>query len=74
MSPGPWGEIIDHDEKIHHISVFVIVNEFTGEPKLQEKDKCEGWIWVHLDEVPEPRLAPLNTFLERVKCKNVTEL
>lgn len=34
------------------------------EPELREPEKCSGWQWVPLSEVPEPRFAPLQQLLD----------
>ena len=38
----------------HYISVILYTDTFTGEPELKEPDKCEGWIWVDPEKLPEP--------------------
>lgn len=38
----------------HYISVNLLAESFTGEPKVMEKDKCERYIWCLPDDVPEP--------------------
>ena len=38
----------------HYISVILYTESFSGEPELKEPDKCEGWIWVNPQDLPEP--------------------
>lgn len=66
LRQGPYEELIDKEENIHHISLFVIVNAFNGEVKLKEKDKCEGWYWMSPKDVPQPRLPPLDMFIKKL--------
>ena len=33
-------------------------------PENLEPEKCEGWQWSNLYEVPEPRFAPLQALLD----------
>lgn len=42
------------DEGKHTISVIIYSETFSGEPVLCEPDKCEEWIWVKPDALPEP--------------------
>jgi 8-oxo-dGTP diphosphatase len=42
------------EEGKHYISVFLLVETFSGELRLMEPDKCEGWIWVDPKNLPEP--------------------
>lgn len=39
-------------------SVGALVTDFTGSVTLREPDKCEGWSWYALDELPEPLFRP----------------
>jgi len=38
----------------HYVHIGVIAEWKEGEPKLKEPDRCEGWNWYNLDELPEP--------------------
>lgn len=38
----------------HYISVVLLVKDFSGEPKLMEPEKCEGWLWVDPSDLPMP--------------------
>jgi len=39
---------------IHHVSVNMFVDNFEGTPIVMEPNKCEGWIWVKPDALPQP--------------------
>ena len=39
---------------LHYISVILYTDCYVGEPELKEPDKCEGWIWVNPENLPEP--------------------
>jgi len=41
-------------EDLHYISVVLVVTEYSGEPKIMEPDKCEEWLWVDPENLPEP--------------------
>ena len=49
-----WEECFDYMPK--HIINFGYYVFYTGaeEPKLMEPDKCEGWDWYPIDDLPEP--------------------
>ena len=38
----------------HYLHVGVIAEWKEGEPELKEPDRCEGWGWYNLDNLPEP--------------------
>lgn len=42
------------EEGRHSISVVLVSNEFDGELKLMEPDKCESWVWCDPKQLPEP--------------------
>lgn len=54
MTIGPWVENLLEDGQKHYITFFVTIDEFEGEVQLLEPDKCNGWEWFDLDNLPEP--------------------
>jgi ADP-ribose pyrophosphatase YjhB (NUDIX family) len=48
----------------HYISVNLLVTEFSGEPKVMEEDKCEGYAWCDPKKVPEPHFEASRRGLE----------
>ena len=36
----------------------------SGEPKVLEPDKCEGWNWYSLDQLPKPLFKTTETYLD----------
>lgn len=60
---GPWVENVMEEGKKHYISLFVLIDQFEGEPQLLEPNKCEGWHWFSWDELPTPLFAPMNSFI-----------
>lgn len=50
-------------EKKHYVTLCVIAEELTGTLELREPEKCEGWEWFHLDALPKPLFASVETFL-----------
>ncbi|KAG2448302.1 hypothetical protein HYH02_006886 [Chlamydomonas schloesseri] len=44
----------------HYVTIFMRVDVEPGvEAKLMEPDKCEGWMWVPYESIPEPMFEPL---------------
>jgi 8-oxo-dGTP diphosphatase len=41
-------------EGSHYISIIFLAKDFSGEPKLMEPEKCEGWLWVDPKNLPMP--------------------
>ena len=41
-------------EGIHNVSVILASSHFVGEPINCEPEKCYGWQWVSLTNLPEP--------------------
>jgi 8-oxo-dGTP diphosphatase len=42
----------------HYVQIGFHAEWKAGEPQVLEPDKCEGWEWYALDELPEPLFAP----------------
>lgn len=38
----------------HYVHIGVMADWKSGEPKLLEPDKCEGWNWYDLNNLPKP--------------------
>jgi ADP-ribose pyrophosphatase YjhB (NUDIX family) len=57
------------EEGIHHVSVILHTKDYSGIPKVIEKDKCEKWIWVRPNNLPTPHFEPsrlgIRCFLEK---------
>ncbi len=64
LETGGWSSDVMAEDK-HYITLFAVVRQFEGEPKLLEPEKCEGWQWFPLDALPEPLFAPIHTFLKQ---------
>ena len=57
------------EEGVHHISIILHTKDYIGIPRVIEKDKCEGWLWVAPKKLPEPHFEPsrlgVECFLEK---------
>ena len=38
----------------HYVHVGLVADWQSGEPKICEPEKCEGWDWYDLDNLPSP--------------------
>ena len=41
-------------ENTHFVSVILFTDDFDGEPKLMEPQKCHGWKWFDPRKIPQP--------------------
>ena len=46
----------------HYINVGVVADWKSGVPVAREPDKCEGWDWYDLDNVPTPLFESIPNF------------
>ncbi len=64
---GPWVENVMDDGKKHYISIFIFVDQFKGEPQLLEPEKCEGWHWFAWEELPQPLIESVASFIQNYR-------
>lgn len=59
-------------ENKHYVTVFMMVDNFIGEPQLMEPGKCECWAWFDVHELPENLFVSLKNLLqqEQMNAKN----
>ncbi|WP_404396092.1 NUDIX hydrolase [Pseudoalteromonas phenolica] len=53
----------------HYVTLYVVANGVEGEPEIMEPNKCLGWQWFALDELPKPLFLSLENFLKQGKLK-----
>lgn len=58
-------------EDKHYVTVFMVVDKFIGEPKNLEPDKCEGWQWFDLDNLPNPLFLSVENLIKEMTLKNL---
>ncbi|MBI5530913.1 MAG: NUDIX domain-containing protein [Candidatus Doudnabacteria bacterium] len=51
----------------HFCDIQLTAQWFSGEPKTLESDKCEGWQWYNINNLPEPMFEPTITAIEAYK-------
>lgn len=57
----------------HYVTLYVVANGVEGEPKIMEPNKCLGWQWFGLDELPNPLFLSLENFLKQGKLQALIE-
>ncbi len=68
---GPWVENVMENGKRHYVTLFVHVSHFEGDTQLLEPNKCERWQWFSWNELPQPLFAPLASFIDLQKEKDL---
>lgn len=51
----------------HYVDIGLMADWEDGEPKIMEPDKCEGWAWYDVDNLPKPLFGPVPTYIEAYK-------
>ncbi len=65
LTLGPWtNDVIDGDK--HYVTLFVFVDRFIGDVVLKEPDKCEGWHWFDIEQLPHPLFPSVANMIEKV--------
>ncbi|MFS2225843.1 nucleotide triphosphate diphosphatase NUDT15 [Pantoea sp. B65] len=62
---GPYTNDIFIDEQKHYLTLFAVTHDPVGEPLLCEPDKCRGWQWFDLHQLPQPLFIPLQNLLQQ---------
>jgi 8-oxo-dGTP diphosphatase len=57
----------------HYVTLYVVANDVEGKPKIMEPNKCLGWQWFALDELPKPLFLSLENFLKQGKLQALIE-
>lgn len=61
---GPYTNDIFKADKRHYITLFVLSDYDSGEPRVMEPDKCEVWQWFSWNSLPEPLFMPIHNLLK----------
>jgi len=59
---GVTNDVMPKDNK-HYITIAMIANLKSGEPEVLEPNKCLGWGWYELDNIPVKKALFLENFL-----------
>jgi 8-oxo-dGTP diphosphatase len=69
---------IREDGERHYIDVDFVCEAPTGKPQLVEPEKCDGWDWYNLDDLPKPLFIGTRRMIESLRSgvtlKNLSEI
>lgn len=51
----------------HYVDIGLIADWQNGEPQILEPEKCEGWDWYDIDNLPQPLFSTISTYIEAYK-------
>lgn len=51
----------------HYVNIGMIADWKSGEPQVLEPEKCEGWDWYDIDNLPEPLFSTIPNYVEAIK-------
>lgn len=55
----------------HYVHIGLLADWKTGEPKVLEPDKCVGWEWYDLEDLPEPLFEMTKMAIENYKTGKI---
>jgi 8-oxo-dGTP diphosphatase len=55
------------DGERHYIDVDFVCEAPAGEPQLTEPEKCDGWEWYDLDDLPQPLFIVTQRMIESLR-------
>jgi len=63
IKKGPYTNDLFLDVNRHYITIYMIADWLSSEPKILEPNKCEEWSWFEWDSLPEPLFLPIENLL-----------
>lgn len=57
-------DIFEKEDK-HYVTLFVTAKYISGEPKIMEPEKCEGWDWYDWNNLPSPLFLSVQNLLKQ---------
>lgn len=55
------------DEGMHSITIFMLGDYASGDPKVLEPGKCSSWDWFSWEDLPDPLFLPVKLLVEEGK-------
>ncbi|KKP59581.1 MAG: hypothetical protein UR53_C0001G0081 [Candidatus Magasanikbacteria bacterium GW2011_GWC2_34_16] len=62
---GPYTNDVHTGEGKHYVTLFVVSDYASGDPKIMEPDKTEFFDWFDWEEMPRPLFLPIINLLEQ---------
>ena len=63
MIRGPYTNNLIAPKNQHYLTLFVFIPEFEGEVQCLEPEKCMGWEWFDLRNLPSPLITSFESFI-----------
>lgn len=51
----------------HYVNIGLVAEWKNGEPQIMEPDKCEGWDWYDINNLPQPLFGTIAGYIEAYK-------
>lgn len=51
----------------HYVDIGLMAQWISGEPQILEPEKCEGWGWYDMDNLPQPLFSTIDSYIEAYK-------
>ncbi|MGE0130745.1 MAG: NUDIX hydrolase [Blastocatellales bacterium] len=51
----------------HYVDVDFVCEALAGDPQLTEPEKCDGWDWYDLDDLPQPLFIVTRRMIESLR-------
>lgn len=65
IKPAAFTNDIFENESKHYITLFVTAKYISGEAKIMEPGKCDGWDWFDWNNLPSPLFLPIQNLLKQ---------
>lgn len=60
---GPYTNAVFTETGKHYITLYMIANWKSGDPKILEPEKCEKWDWFEWEKLPKPIFLPITELI-----------
>lgn len=71
---GPYTNDLIAPKNQHYVTLFVFIPEFEGEVKCLEPEKCMGWEWFDLNDLPSPLITSFESFIREGGAELLEEI
>ena len=51
----------------HYVDIGLMAQWISGEPKIMEPEKCDGWAWYEMANLPQPLFGTIESYIESYK-------
>lgn len=62
---GTFTNDIHKNEGKHYVTLFLVSDYDSGDPRVMEPDRCERWDWFEWDKLPKPLFLPNKNLLKQ---------